>query len=97
LVLAPKYQAAGCGRMNEVFTFFSPSIRINVAVVALGDTPRLRSSLAALVGHRSVHPFTVTCVVNPAGPIDQPVEGLPTGIHLVQPAANLGWAGGLHA
>lgn len=82
---------------GRVFSAFSATTRINVAVVALGDTPRLRACLAALVGHRSSHTFSVTCVVNPAEPVDQPIDGLPEGIHLVRPAANLGWSGGLHA
>lgn len=53
--------------------------------------------MAGLVDHPSIHEFTVTCVINPAEPIDEPVEGLPAGVHLMQPAANLGWSGGLHA
>ena len=80
-----------------MFTPFSPATRVNVAVVALGDTARLRAALAALVEHESIHPFTVTCVVNPAEPTDQPIAGLPDGMHILQPTANLGWAGGLHA
>jgi len=82
---------------DRVFMPFSPAIPINVAVVALGDTPRLRSALDALVAHRSVHDFTVTCVINPAGATDQWIEGLAQGIHVLRPAANLGWSGGLHA
>jgi GT2 family glycosyltransferase len=83
--------------MIGVFMPFSPATRINIAVVALGDTGRLRTALAALVEHQSVHPFTVTCVINPAAAVDQPIEGLPPGIHVLRPTANLGWAGGLHA
>jgi GT2 family glycosyltransferase len=83
--------------MTGVFMPFSPATRINLAVVALGDTPRLRASLASLVTHQSVHAFTVTCVINPAEAIDRPIEGIPEGIHVLRPAANLGWAGGLHA
>lgn len=85
-------------RQNDrVFTPFSPTTPVNIAVVALGDTPRLRAALAALVAHESSHPFTVTCVINPAGAVDEPIDGLPAGVHLVRPAANLGWSGGLHA
>jgi len=85
------------GQDDRVFMAFSRASRINIAVVALGDTPRLRASLAALVDHESRHEFTVTCVVNPAAAIDEPVDGLPAGVHLLRPAANLGWSGGLHA
>ena len=85
------------GQDDRVFLAFSPAVRINVAVVALGDTPRLRACLAALVAHQSSHEFTVTCVINPAQPVDQPIDGLPAGVHVLRPAANLGWSGGLHA
>lgn len=80
-----------------MFMAFSRAVRVNVAVVALGDTPRLRAAFASLIDHASRHAFTITCVVNPATPIDEPIDGLPEGVHVLQPAANLGWSGGLHA
>lgn len=80
-----------------MFVPFSPSVRVNLAVVALGATPRLEACLASLVAHSSRHTFTVTCVLNPTDRTDGPAPALFEGVRLVRPDFNLGWAGGLHA
>lgn len=80
-----------------MFVPFSPDVRIDLAIVALGVTPRLEACVASLVAHRSAHDFAITCVVNPAGIDDGPEPELPDGVRLVRPSFNLGWAGGLHA
>ena len=80
-----------------MFVAFDPMVRVNLAVVALGTPDRLHNCLAVLVGHESRHDYTVTCVLNPAGPVvGPPSRPLPEGVSVERPAGNLGWAGGLH-
>lgn len=74
-----------------------PPARVECAVVAYGITDRLVACLESLMSHRSATDFTVTCVVNPTGRAAEDLSRLPTGIRVVTPESNLGWAGGLHA
>ena len=81
-----------------MFLPFTPRVRICVAVVGLGLTDRIRRCLDSLVTHEAEHEFTVVCVVNPTTRHDsgEPL-GLPSGVEVIHPELNLGWAGGLHA
>ena len=76
------------------------SARVTLVVVALGRTQRLVDCLTSLVEHESGVPFSIACVINPLdlqveASIASGVESL--GVRMVEPALNLGWAGGLHA
>lgn len=74
------------------------SPRVTLAVVSLGTPARLRDCIESLVHHQSKHPFAVVNVVNPAGPLTTDATwDMPDVVTVVHPAANLGWAGGLHA
>ncbi len=53
------------GYVRRVFVPFDRQVRVHLGVVALGDPPRLASSLAALVAHESRHDFVVSCLVKP--------------------------------
>ncbi len=70
--------------------------RVVVAVVALGESDRLRACLESLVAHRCREPFDILCVINPAERDDPAPGPLPAGVTVVRPGLNLGWAGGLH-
>jgi GT2 family glycosyltransferase len=85
------------GYVRRVFVPFDRQVRVHLGVVALGDPPRLASSLAALVAHESRHDFVVSCLVTRAPIRDAPLRGeRPDGVHLERPHANVGWSGGLH-
>ncbi len=76
------------------------SARVTLVVVALGRTQRLVDCLASLVGHEARTPFSIVCVVNPLdAPVDTSIAADvdAVGVRTVEPALNLGWAGGLHA
>lgn len=76
------------------------SARVALVVVALGRTQRLVDCLTSLIGHEARVPFTIVCVVNPLdAPIDASIDDQidALGVRIVEPALNLGWAGGLHA
>jgi len=72
--------------------------RVALLVVALGRSARLVSCLRALLTHESRTPFEIVCVVNPGGgddpAVDATLQGM--GLPIIEPAINLGWAGGLH-
>lgn len=79
------------------FVAYGEPADVTLAVVAYGMTDRLLACLGSLLAHESDASFTVVCVVNPdhrEGDTD--VSAIPGGVHVLQPEANLGWAGGLH-
>lgn len=77
---------------------FRSDSRVALAVVSIGFTERSLASVATLVGHDAISDFTVTWVVNPDSAADPPVPvNVPSGVRVIRPQMNLGWAGGLHA
>lgn len=70
--------------------------RVEILVVALGVTDRLQRCLESLVTHQSTHAFGVTCVVNPDQRTGEVRPDSPSGVRVLTPEMNLGWAGGLH-
>jgi GT2 family glycosyltransferase len=80
-----------------VFVPFDRQVRVHMAVITLGDPPRLRDCLAALVAHQSRHNFAVSCLVNRDSMRQAPLNtGVPDGVLVERPRANMGWSGGLH-
>ena len=80
-----------------MFVTFDRTVRVNLAVVALGTPDRLYDALAALVVHESGPDFTVSCVLNSVtSSAAPPARPLPGGVLVEQVDGNLGWAGGLH-
>ena len=72
--------------------------RVTLAIVALGTPARLATCFASLVAHESRDDFAIVCVINPITIDDVPDSiDIPEGVLAIHPAANLGWAGGLHA
>lgn len=72
------------------------SARIDLQIVALDDTPRLRRCVASLAQHESADDFTITCVINRTTRRSEPAPDLGDGVRVLTPEFNLGWAGGLH-
>jgi GT2 family glycosyltransferase len=80
-----------------VFVKFDPGVRVHLGVVALGEPPRLRDCLSALVDHESRHDFVVSCLVNRDAMRRLPLRvEVPDGVLVERPSANVGWSGGLH-
>lgn len=74
-----------------------PDVRVSIGVVAFGVTERLLACLDSLRRHESSTSFAITCVVNPSGQGSEPIDQIGSGVRVVTPPTNLGWAGGLHA
>lgn len=72
------------------------AVRVDVQIIARGDSERFRRCLTSLVDHVTDVPFSITCVVNPLTRNDQPLDDLPAGVTVLNTELNLGWAGGLH-
>lgn len=70
--------------------------RVDIQIVARGDSARLRACIESLVAHESATTFTITCVVNPVDREQPVLEGLPAAVTTLPSPMNLGWAGGLH-
>jgi len=68
--------------------------RVTIVVVALGASARLKRALESLTGHESRVGFDIVCVVNPHTSSEGPIPRSP-GTTIVEPALNLGWAGGI--
>jgi GT2 family glycosyltransferase len=79
------------------FVPYGHPAQVTLAVVAYGTTRRLLACLESLRTHASSADFDVVCVINPAERDQDPdTAGIPQGIKVILPEANLGWAGGLH-
>lgn len=73
-----------------------PSVRVDIALVAYGDGPRVRACLESLLGHASRFAFRIHCVINPDSRSDPQLADFPAGVIVHRPLVNLGWAGALH-